>query len=126
MKENSRQFICTLAVFQVIFIILFGFFVRYDENWADEQLNRNQFYIFGPNKVQSEPKTLPKIPIFRIESETDRNYAWLQDAHMCVTAGFGILLGYLKRFRYSGMGFNFFIAAFCYQWSILFQGQASI
>ena len=43
---------------------------------------------------------------------------------MCVTGGFGILLGYLKRFRYSGMGFNFFIAAFCYQWSILFQERA--
>ena len=43
MKNNSRQFILALAIFEVIFIILFGFFVRYDENWTDEQLNRNQF-----------------------------------------------------------------------------------
>ena len=43
MKENSRQFILALAIFEIIFIILFGFFVRYDEDWTDEQLNRNQF-----------------------------------------------------------------------------------
>ena len=43
MNDNSRQFVIALAIFEVIFIILFGFFVRYDEDWTDEQLNRNQF-----------------------------------------------------------------------------------
>ena len=49
MKENSRQFILALAIFEVIFIILFGFFVRYDEDWTDEQLNRNRFSCIQTN-----------------------------------------------------------------------------
>ena len=47
MKDNSRQFVLALAIFEVIFITLFGFFVRYDEDWTDEQLNRKQFFYLG-------------------------------------------------------------------------------
>ena len=42
-KKNSKQFLSLLIIFQVTFILLFGFFVRYDENWTDEELTRNTF-----------------------------------------------------------------------------------
>ena len=39
---NSRQFYLLLIFFQTIFIILFGFFVKYDEKWNDAELTRNR------------------------------------------------------------------------------------
>jgi len=50
-KKNSKQFLSLLIVFQVTFILLFGFFVRYDENWTDEELTRNTFQIL--RQIQS-------------------------------------------------------------------------
>ena len=50
-KKNSKQFLSLLIVFQVTFILLFGFFVRYDENWTDEELTRNMFQILS--EIQS-------------------------------------------------------------------------
>ena len=50
-KKNSKQFLSLLIVFQVTFILLFGFFVRYDENWTDEELTRNTFQILS--QIQS-------------------------------------------------------------------------
>ena len=50
-KKNSKQFLSLLIVFQVTFILLFGFFVRYDEHWTDEELTRNTFQILS--QVQS-------------------------------------------------------------------------
>ena len=46
-NKNSKQFLSLLIVFQVTFILLFGFFVRYDENWTDEGLTRNTFKNCG-------------------------------------------------------------------------------
>ena len=43
---------------------------------------------------------------------------------MMVVGGIGLLISFMKRYRYSGIGFNFVIAAFCYQWAVLFQGLA--
>ena len=45
-KTNSKQLLILLAVIEAIFIILFGFFVRYDEQWSDADTTRHRFYIF--------------------------------------------------------------------------------
>ena len=39
---NSRQFFLLLIFFQTLFIVLFGFFVKYDENWNDDELTRKR------------------------------------------------------------------------------------
>ena len=44
-KRNSRQFLLLLIFFQTVFIILFGFFVKYDENWNDDELTRNRLEL---------------------------------------------------------------------------------
>ena len=54
----------------------------------------------------------------------ERTWSLFQDAHMMVVGGIGLLISFMKRYRYSGIGFNFVIAAFCYQWAVLFQGLA--
>ena len=55
-ERNSRQFLLLLIFFQTIFIILFGFFVKYDENWNDEELTRNRLKIVKnvKNKLQDQ------------------------------------------------------------------------
>ena len=46
---KSKQFLFLLITIQVIFIILYGFFVRYNETWDDTDTTRKCFYI--RNKV---------------------------------------------------------------------------
>ena len=43
---------------------------------------------------------------------------------MMVVGGIGLLISYMKRYRYSGLGFNFLLAAVVYQWGVLFHGFA--
>ena len=43
---------------------------------------------------------------------------------MMVVGGIGLLISYMKRYRYSGLGFNFLLAAIVYQWGVLFYGFA--
>jgi len=43
-KTNSKQLLILLAIIEVIFITLFGFFVRYDEQWSDADTTRHRFY----------------------------------------------------------------------------------
>ena len=45
-KTNSKQLLILLAIIEAIFITLFGFFVRYDEQWSDADTTRHWFYIF--------------------------------------------------------------------------------
>lgn len=39
-----------------------------------------------------------------------------------VFLGFGFLMTFLKRYSFGGVAFNFLIAAFALQWSVLIQG----
>lgn len=45
-----------------------------------------------------------------------------QDVHVMIFVGFGFLMTFLKRYSFSGVGFNFLIAAFGLQWALLMQG----
>lgn len=39
-----------------------------------------------------------------------------------IFVGFGFLMTFLQRYGYSGVGFNFLLAAFGIQWALLLQG----
>ena len=41
---------------------------------------------------------------------------------MMIIGGIGYLIAFLKRYQWSSFSFNFILAAFVYQWSILVQG----
>ena len=64
-KKNSKQFLSLLIVFQVTFILLFGFFVRYDENWTDEELTRNTFQILS--QIQSGRSSVSEDSPLRVK-----------------------------------------------------------
>ncbi|KAJ6652754.1 hypothetical protein lerEdw1_010902 [Lerista edwardsae] len=96
-----------LCVFlQFLTILLFSIFVSYDDQtspklWHDQLSSRNKTHL---------------------ENEFYVRYPSFQDVHTMIFVGFGFLMTFLKRYSYGSVGFNFAIAAFAIQWSVLIQG----
>ena len=93
---NRIRFPLVAGILQIVFIVLFAVFARYDESALpggtdDEAGNKNQ-------------------------------YATFQDVHVMMFVGFGFLMTFLKRYGYSSVGINFMIAALCLQWATLVRG----
>ncbi|XP_078105927.1 rh family, C glycoprotein a [Sander vitreus] len=94
-------------VWQIAMIILFGVFVRYNyesdvREWIEFKHSHN---------LTSD-----------IENDFYFRYPSFQDVHVMIFVGFGFLMTFLKRYSFSGVGFNFLIAAFGVQWALLMQG----
>ncbi|XP_071778947.1 rh family, C glycoprotein a [Centroberyx gerrardi] len=93
-------------VWQIAMIILFGVFIRYDEesdaHWIEFRKEHN---------ISSD-----------IENDFYFRYPSFQDVHVMIFVGFGFLMTFLKRYSFGGVGFNFMIASFGVQWALLMQG----
>uniref|UniRef100_A0A8C2HYW9 Ammonium transporter AmtB-like domain-containing protein n=2 Tax=Cyprinus carpio TaxID=7962 RepID=A0A8C2HYW9_CYPCA len=93
-------------VWQLSMIVLFGVFVRYNEesdtHWVDYRKEKN---------ITSD-----------IENDFYFRYPSFQDVHVMIFVGFGFLMTFLKRYSFGAVGFNFLIAAFGIQWALLMQG----
>ncbi|XP_060770993.1 ammonium transporter Rh type C-like 2 isoform X2 [Neoarius graeffei] len=92
-------------VWQTAMIILFGVFVRYNEeadtHWVEFKTEEN---------------------LTNIENDFYLRYPSFQDVHVMIFVGFGFLMTFLKRYGFGAVGFNFIIAAFGLQWALLMQG----
>ncbi|KAM4772625.1 ammonium transporter Rh type A [Rhinophrynus dorsalis] len=84
---------------QILVIILFAIFVRYDTHSHTD----------SHNVTGKESSFISLYPLF-------------QDVHVMIFVGFGFLMTFLKRYGFSSVGFNLLIAAFGLQWGILMQG----
>uniref|UniRef100_A0A667Z8J1 Rh family, C glycoprotein, like 1 n=1 Tax=Myripristis murdjan TaxID=586833 RepID=A0A667Z8J1_9TELE len=93
-------------VWQIAMIILFGVFIRYNEeadtHWVEHKKSHN---------ITSD-----------IENDFYFRYPSFQDVHVMIFVGFGFLMTFLKRYSFGGVGFNFLIASFGVQWALLMQG----
>lgn len=59
----------------------------------------------------------------KTNSNTINNYyPFFQDVHVMIFIGFGFLMTFLKKYAHSSLGFNFYLAALCIQYSILING----
>ncbi|XP_069739918.1 rh50-like protein [Narcine bancroftii] len=82
-------------------LVLIALFVTYDDHSAaaaqsnGTDHSRNQLYAI--------------FPVF-------------QDVQVMIFVGFGLLMGFLKKYGYGGIAFNFMIAVFSVQWAMLVQG----
>jgi len=92
-------------VWQTAMIILFGVFIRYDEesdtHWVEHRRHEN---------------------LSDIENDFYFRYPSFQDVHVMIFVGFGFLMTFLKRYSFGGVGFNFLIASFGLQWALVMQG----
>ncbi|XP_067228954.1 rh family, C glycoprotein, like 1 [Chanodichthys erythropterus] len=93
-------------VWQIAMIILFGVFIRYNEesdtHWIEHRRSKNI--------------------TTHLENDFYYRYPSFQDVHVMIFVGFGFLMTFLKRYSFGGVGFNFLIAAFGIQWALLMQG----
>ncbi|KAM4834541.1 ammonium transporter Rh type A [Thomomys bottae] len=84
---------------EVTMIILFATFVVYETD---------------PNVPQQQMAT--KMDSFLLL------YPLFQDVHVMIFVGFGFLMTFLKKYGFSGVGFNLLLAAFGLQWGTIVQG----
>ncbi|XP_018429387.1 PREDICTED: ammonium transporter Rh type A [Nanorana parkeri] len=99
-NTNMRLKFPILAIgLQIILIILFGIFVRYE---TDDHSSSH-------NATNIDETFIHLYPLF-------------QDVHVMIFVGFGFLMTFLKRYSFSSVGINLLIAAFGLQWGTLMQG----
>lgn len=93
--------------FQVLLIILFAVFVRYEKKESHETDSVVEASREG-NLGHAEKK----------EVFTSIGYAMFQDIHVMIFVGFAFLMTFLKRYGYSATGFNLFLASVAVQWAL--------
>lgn len=105
----------TLAavVLQVLFLVLFGIFVRYPEEGLPEVKKENATDDGHPGGIDHAEKA---------EEEVAKYYSSFQDIHVMMFIGFGFLMTFLKRYGFSSVGLNFLVAALVLQWATLTGG----
>uniref|UniRef100_H2ZEJ9 Ammonium transporter AmtB-like domain-containing protein n=1 Tax=Ciona savignyi TaxID=51511 RepID=H2ZEJ9_CIOSA len=91
-----------LLVPQIIFIVLYGVFVQYD--------------------VQAGPRNASDTTSSEHFDKLYPSKFLFQDVHVMIFIGFGFLMTFLRRYGFGSVGFNFMLAAFVIQWTILIRG----
>jgi ammonium transporter Rh len=93
---HRLSFVWIAAVCEIIFVVLFGAFADYG--------------VEGRASNTGSENTMDKF------------YPLYQDVHVMIFIGFGFLMTFLNKYGFSSVGYNFLIAAFTIQWSILVHG----
>jgi len=83
-----------MVVWQLLMLLGIALFTTYDDS------------LFDATKSAGEMQT----------------YAHFQDVHVMIFIGFGFLMTFLRKYGYSAVGLNMFLAVLCIQWFILAGG----
>nr|BAE25570.1 unnamed protein product [Mus musculus] len=97
---------------EVAMIVLFGLFVEYETPQNASQKNASHQNASQQGNTSSSAK---KDQFFQL-------YPLFQDVHVMIFVGFGFLMTFLKKYGFSGVGFNLFLAALGLQWGTIMQG----
>jgi len=96
-----------LIILQIIFVILFGLFTRYDPATA----YRNQYENdHGEGSVVHAHQIISNV------------YPMFQDVHVMIFIGFGFLMTFLKKYGLAAVSLNMLLSVLCIEWSILVNG----
>uniref|UniRef100_A0A2P2I2S7 Rh-like protein n=2 Tax=Hirondellea gigas TaxID=1518452 RepID=A0A2P2I2S7_9CRUS len=109
-----------LMAIQLIFLVLFGIFVRYHPD-ADAKYHPS----FKHKDMGTEDKHggSDAHPVTVTEGGGHHpTYGMFQDVHVMIFVGFGFLMTFLKRYGFGAVGNNFLVAAVAVQWAILVNG----
>nr|DBA22030.1 TPA: hypothetical protein GDO54_013113 [Pyxicephalus adspersus] len=90
-----------LALLQGIFVAIFIMFVTYEDHSI-----RSPFHNLTEEKEDHLTAIFPSF----------------KDVHLMLFVGLGLMLSFLKLYSFGGIAFNFLIANFAIQWSLIVQG----
>ncbi|RNA27197.1 ammonium transporter Rh type B-like [Brachionus plicatilis] len=121
--KKRYTFVIYLALFHVAFVVLMGFFSKYDLSNKNGTSNSSGLYaiLFHFCFIILFALFTKYDPIYG-QSQVPGLYAMFMDVHSMMFIGFGFLMTFLKRYGYGAVGLNFIIAAFVLEWSILVRG----
>lgn len=105
---KRTKFAFVLLILQVVFLILFGLMVEYD----DSASARHPPNSLDHDKGGADPHA----------NEISHLYPMFQDVHVMIFIGFGFLMTFLKRYGYGSISFNMLVAAFVLEWALLMGG----
>lgn len=94
------------VILQLIFLILFGVFVKYTK------MANAKYDIHSKDDSKNTAE----------ENEVAKYYSMFQDVHVMIFVGFGFLMTFLKRYGFSSVGMNFFVSCLVIQWATLVNG----
>ncbi|PAA72331.1 hypothetical protein BOX15_Mlig021874g1 [Macrostomum lignano] len=115
-QSRRIQFIVVAGVLQLAFLIIFGIFVRYDSA-ADAK------YIGDPDVVAKKRGVSGSSTLGPpVKDDLASYYSMFQDIHVMMFVGFGFLMTFLKRYGFSSVGINMFLACIVIQWSTIVRG----
>jgi len=96
-----------MITIQIIFVILFGLFTRYDPETA----YRNQYdNSHGQGSVEHAHQLISNF------------YPMFQDVHVMIFIGFGFLMTFLKKYGLAAVSLNMLMSVVSIEWSILVSG----
>jgi len=96
-----------LIILQIIFIILFGLFTRYDPETAYRNQYKNSH---GEGSKEHAHQLISNY------------YPMFQDVHVMIFIGFGFLMTFLKKYGLAAVSLNMLLSVVCIEWSILVHG----
>jgi len=96
-----------LIILQIIFIVLFGLFTRYDPETAYRNQYKNSH---GEGSKEHAHQLISNY------------YPMFQDVHVMIFIGFGFLMTFLKKYGLAAVSLNMLLSVVCIEWSILVHG----
>lgn len=122
MTKVPYRFAVLMLLLEIAILILFGFFVRYDEELGMPVVpaptsGNGSGMTMSPSLI-----SLAEEKKVKVEEHISHYYAVFQDIHVMMFIGFGFLMTFLKKYGFSSVGLNFLVAAFVLQWSTLVAG----
>lgn len=102
--------------FQGAFIILFATLIEYD--WRADPIFSDPNYKLYTNKT----KEFEYDDGESISGYVGRKYPPFQDVHVMIFIGFGFLMTFLRRYGFTSVSINMFLASLLIQWAFLVRG----
>jgi len=101
--RSARPFSWALLLFQLFLMIIFFIGCEYDDKPADPRSTT-------PSSVS---------PDVGKDSSISSYYWYFNHVVIMMPIGFGYLVTFLRKYRYSGVGFTFVLSALIFEWSLI-------
>ncbi|NP_075411.2 ammonium transporter Rh type A precursor [Rattus norvegicus] len=108
---------------EVVMIVSFALFVEYETSQNGSQKSASQQNASQQNAAaQQNASQQGNASSPAKEDQFFQLYPLFQHVHVMIFVGFGFLMTFLKKYGFSGVGFNLFLAALGLQWGTIVQG----